>query len=83
MPSWEELMKEVQPHIDDNGVVVPGIGVDELRSKYMTALSEKTGRNVIAYYSGWLLPGQTGVFWFPVPVLPLYGMPPVLPRCWS
>lgn len=58
MPSWEELMTEVQPHIDDNGVVVPGIGVDELRSKYMTALSEKTGRNVIAYYSGWLLPGR-------------------------
>ena len=58
MPSWEELMKEVQPHLDETGAVVPGMGVDELRCKYMTALSEKTGRNVIAYYSGWLLPGR-------------------------
>ncbi|MBQ7099076.1 MAG: serine protease [Oscillospiraceae bacterium] len=49
MPSWEELMTEVQQ---------PGIGVNELRTKYMNALSEKTGRNVIAYYSGWLLPGR-------------------------
>ena len=58
MPSWEELMTEVQPHYDEKGAPVPGIGVDELRCKYMTALSEKTGRNVIAYYSGWLLPGR-------------------------
>ena len=58
MPSWEELMSEVQPHEEDNGVVVPGLSVDELRCKYMTMLSKKTGRNVIAYYSGWLQPDR-------------------------
>lgn len=29
-------------------------GHDFVRRKYLKALSEKTGRNVIAYYSGWL-----------------------------
>lgn len=57
MPSWEELLSEVQPH-EENGVVIPGLSVDELRCKYMAKLSEKTGRNVIAYYSGWLQPGR-------------------------
>ena len=49
MPSWEELMTEAQQ---------PHVSINDLRTKYMTALSEKTGRNVIAYYSGWLLPGR-------------------------
>ena len=27
MPSWEELMTEVQPHYDENGAPVPGTGL--------------------------------------------------------
>lgn len=58
MPAWGELLNEVQPHVDASGNMVSGISVDTLRYKYMAALSEKTGRNVIAYYSGWLQPGR-------------------------
>lgn len=54
MPAWGELLNEVQPRVDASGNMVRGLSVDALRQKYMTALAEKTGRNVIAYYSGWL-----------------------------
>lgn len=57
MPSWGELLNELQPHKDKNGKEVPGLTVDELRGKYLGKLYEQTGRNVIAYYSGWLKPG--------------------------
>lgn len=59
MPSWGELLSELQPHTDINGENVPALSFDELRGKYILKLSEKTGRNVIAYYSGWLKPGKT------------------------
>lgn len=54
MPSWEKILKEVQPHTDANGNTVPGLSADALRGKYISALAEKTGRNVIVYYSGFL-----------------------------
>ena len=45
MASWLELLNEIKtaggPH-------------DRVRRKYILKLSEKTGRNVIVYYSGWL-----------------------------
>ena len=59
MPSWGKLLSELQPHTDANGNVVPGLSFDELRTKYISAFSEMTGRNVIVYYSGWLKPGKT------------------------
>ena len=60
MPSWGELLSELQPHIDPStGNPLPALTVDELRTKYIRMLSDKTGRNVIAYYSGWLKPGKT------------------------
>ncbi len=59
MPSWGELLAELQPHTDSNGKSVPGLTFDELREKYISALSKKTGRNVVVYYSGWLKPGKT------------------------
>jgi len=45
MPTWGEILNEVksQEH-----------GTDELRKKYLLQASEITGRNTIAYYSGWL-----------------------------
>jgi hypothetical protein len=46
MPNWNDVLAELQannkgPH-------------DHLRLKYLTALHEHTGRNILAYYSGWL-----------------------------
>lgn len=49
MPTWNDLLKEIgaQPN-----------AFDLIRRKYLKALSEKTGRNVIVYYSGWLQKGN-------------------------
>lgn len=54
MPSWGELLIELQPHKDAMGKEIPALSFDDLRCKYIRLLSEKTGRNVISYYSGWL-----------------------------
>lgn len=59
MPTWGELLQELQPHKDENGNDVPGLSLDKLRSKYLSLLYEKTGRNIITYYSGWLRPGKS------------------------
>ena len=56
MPSWGDLLSELQPHTDASGNAVPGLSCDDLRTKYISKLSEYTNRNVIAYYSGWLKP---------------------------
>jgi hypothetical protein len=49
MPSWNDILKEIgsQPN-----------AFDHIRRKYIAELSEKTGRNVIVYYSGWLQKGN-------------------------
>lgn len=59
MPAWGELLAELQPHTDASGKTIPALTCDELRTKYISALAQKTGRNVVAYYSGWLKPGKT------------------------
>lgn len=59
MPAWGELLAELQPRTDASGKVIPALSCDGLRQKYISALSAKTGRNVVAYYSGWLKPGKT------------------------
>lgn len=59
MPTWGELLLELQPKKNTEGIDVPGLTLDELRIKYLKLLSAKTGRNVIAYYSGWLKQGRT------------------------
>lgn len=58
MPSWGKLLNELQPTKDASGNDVPGLTLDGLREKYLKKLSSKTGRNVIAYYSGWLKSGK-------------------------
>jgi hypothetical protein len=45
MPNWTQVLNELQ--------TTPS-PFDIVRRKYLFALSQKTGRNVIAYYSGWL-----------------------------
>lgn len=50
MPNWSEVLKEIQEEIAKD----PKTALDTVRRKYLAKLSELTGRNVIAYYSGWL-----------------------------
>ncbi len=47
MPSWNDVLLEIQscPRVD---------ALDFIRRKYIARFHEITGRNVIAYYSGWL-----------------------------
>jgi Serine dehydrogenase proteinase len=49
MPSWNDILKDIgsQPN-----------AFDQARRKYLAALSAKTGRNSIVYYSGWLQKGN-------------------------
>lgn len=58
MPSWGKLISELQTKKDSSGNDVPGLSLDALRTKYLDILSNKTHRNTIAYYSGWLKPGK-------------------------
>ena len=58
MPTWGELLNEIKPKTGSDGKVIPGTDLNRLRNKYLVNLSELTGRNVIAYYSGWLKPGR-------------------------
>lgn len=54
MPNWNDLIIELNDIITANKDPNPGPAYDTLRSKYLKKLSELTGRNVIAYYSGFL-----------------------------
>jgi len=53
MPSWHDILQEISES---------GSTYDVIRRKYLKKLYEKTGRNIIIYYSGWLQkPGLPGV----------------------
>ena len=47
MPDWTEILKEIQEEKINNPL-------DTVRKKYIKKLYEKTGRNVLCYYSGFL-----------------------------
>lgn len=52
MPSWHDILNEIKQS---------GSTFDVVRRHYLQELSEKTGRNTILYYSGWLQkPGVAG-----------------------
>jgi len=53
MPSWNDLLRELH---DSKRVDA----LDFVRRKYVRKLSELTGRNTIAYYSGWLQKPSSG-----------------------
>ena len=53
MPNWGEVLDEIQAH-DARLSHDATNAVDDVRRKYLKALHDHTGRNVIAYYSGWL-----------------------------
>lgn len=56
MPNWNEILDEISICPYNNAL-------DHTRVKYLELLSNKTNRNVIAYYSGWLQvsSGDTGI----------------------
>lgn len=35
MPSWGDLLSELQPHTDASGNTVPGLSCDDLRTKHL------------------------------------------------
>lgn len=54
MPNWGEVLKEIQGTQVDNPL-------DMIRRKYLATMYNYTGRNVIAYYSGFLQNPQGNV----------------------
>lgn len=50
MPNWNEVLLEMQEE-QQKGNQFP---IDSVRRKYLAQIQAHTGRNVIAYYSGWL-----------------------------
>lgn len=54
MPNWKEVLEEIQAEAN-KGTKNP---LDVIRRKYLLEIHKKTGRNVIAYYSGWLQRGN-------------------------
>jgi len=51
MPNWSEVIVEIQQEQQNNP---HGNPLDTVRRKYLKLVSDITGRNTIAYYSGWL-----------------------------
>ena len=54
MPNWKEVLEEIQAEVKGGNQAA----LDTVRRKYIKKIHEKTGRNVIAYYSGWLHRGN-------------------------
>lgn len=48
MPSWSEILTDVDLYSN------PGAELDKKRTEYMGKINSLSGRNIIAYYSGWL-----------------------------
>jgi len=60
MPDWNDVLKEIQNtiglHANQAQIATRNAqsALDTVRRKYLQQLSENTGRNIIAYYSGFL-----------------------------
>jgi len=59
MPNWKEILEQVQG-IKSQAAIAGQQAVDIVRRSYLKALFEHTGRNVIAYYSGFLSKPEVG-----------------------
>lgn len=53
MPNWNSILNEVQQEQAQGQILAQG-AIDRVRRKYLAELHKKTGRNIIAYYSGYL-----------------------------
>jgi len=61
MPNWHDILGELNEHAAHHSAAAQNT-LDIVRRKYLKSLSELTGRNVIAYYSGFLTkPGVHGI----------------------
>lgn len=49
MPNWSEVLEEIAKVASEGGHAL-----DVVRRKYLSQIQNYTGRNTIAYYSGWL-----------------------------
>jgi ClpP class serine protease len=50
MPNWDYVLKEIAKETNE----VNNSAADKVRTKYLRALQEKSHRNIICYYSGFL-----------------------------
>src|SRR6476661_1744315 len=50
MPNWKEVLNEMQAEQQAGNP----LALDTVRLKYLAQIHAHTGRNLIAYYSGWL-----------------------------
>ena len=53
MPNWREVLSETNS-LAQAKQLEAHMAADLVRMKYLRLLHEKTGRNIISYYSGWL-----------------------------
>jgi hypothetical protein len=53
MPNWGQVLNEIA-HLSMSREMEARTAVDVVRKKYLKDLHDHTGRNIIAYYSGWL-----------------------------
>jgi hypothetical protein len=53
MPSWHDILNEISEHQQRHSQVAAQT-IDLVRRKHLKALADMTGRNTIAYYSGFL-----------------------------
>jgi len=53
MPNWNEVLNEIS-QAEAIHQHQSRLSLSNIRKKYLEALHEKTGRNILAYYSGWL-----------------------------
>lgn len=63
MPSWSDILEELNEE-EGQGEKRSRSSLDTVRRKYLKELSDRTRRNTIAYYSGWLTKPdlwQTGI----------------------
>lgn len=54
MPSWDTVLAEINRR-RQAGLQAQGLAVDVVRRSYLKKLAKYSKRNVIAYYSGWLI----------------------------
>lgn len=56
MPNWHEVFSQIQ-NAQLQGAALQANAVNMVRHQYLAQLHQYTGRNTIAYYSGWLSKG--------------------------
>ena len=61
MPTWGEILKEVQASARERRPLGTGPDLDGIRLKYLKALHARSEHAVISYMSGWLQGGKSAL----------------------